>query len=135
MIDELTQMITTWSEVTTVPHRFGGIEFLVGATEIGHIHRGGLVDIPFSRAIRDQLIAEGKAMYHHILPDTGWVSYWMHHEDDLQHVLWLLRLSYLQKQLRKTRELTPELRQQLKALNLSPELEELLTTRYNTATL
>lgn len=135
MIDELTQMISTWSEVTTAPHRFGGIEFLVGKTEIGHIHRGGWVDIPFSRAIRDQLIAEGKAMLHHILPDTGWVSYWMHHEDDLQHVLWLFHLSYLQKQLRKTRELTPELRQQLKALNLSPELDALLTTRYDTATL
>lgn len=135
MVNTVSQVITTWPDITTAPHRFGGVEFLVGKTEIGHIHHGGLVDIPFSRAIRDQLIAEGKAMHHHILPDTGWISYWVHHEEDIPHVVWLFRLSYVQTQLRKAREVTPDLRQHIKALNLSAELEALLLTRYDTATI
>ena len=35
------------------PHRIGGREFRFKAAEIGHIHIGGTVDIPFSRSVRD----------------------------------------------------------------------------------
>jgi Family of unknown function (DUF5519) len=29
------------------PHRFGGREFRFGNAEVGHVHTGGIVDIPF----------------------------------------------------------------------------------------
>jgi hypothetical protein len=42
-----------WPNISTRSHRFGGREFLFGKAEIGHVHTGGVVDIPFPRPIRD----------------------------------------------------------------------------------
>jgi hypothetical protein len=38
---------------------FGGREFLLGTAEVGHMHTGGIVDLPFPRSFRDALLAEG----------------------------------------------------------------------------
>ncbi|MBZ0288771.1 MAG: DUF5519 family protein [Anaerolineae bacterium] len=89
------QTITAWPGVEASPHRFGGIEFTLGGTEIGHIHSNGMVDIPFNRKIRDQLIAEGQSEPHHLLPDTGWITFYIRSDDDVETAVWLFRLSYL----------------------------------------
>ena len=87
--------ITSWQGVEASPHRFGGVEFTLGGTEIGHIHTIGMVDIPFNRKIRDELIAEGKAVPHHILNETGWITFYIRSEADVETAIWLFRLSYL----------------------------------------
>lgn len=86
--------VSTWDGVVAQPHRFGGTEFRLGRGEIGHVHEGGLVDVPFPRAVRDELIAEGVAKPHHRLPESGWVSYWLQSADDVPGALALLRRSY-----------------------------------------
>jgi len=99
-MDVVTEMMATvaqWPGITAHPHRFGGTEFKLSNVEIGHIHRGGLVDIPFPRKIKAQLLSEGKASTHHILPDSGWISFWMRADEDLERAVWLMRLSYLHK--------------------------------------
>src|SRR6266404_9873429 len=53
--------ISAWPNMSVHPHRFGGKEFLFGNAEVGHIHTGGIVDIPFPRSVRDALLAEGLA--------------------------------------------------------------------------
>ena len=63
--DRFVQELSSWPDVTTHPHRFGGREFRFKAAEIGHIHTGGIVDIPFPRLVRDSLLAEGLAEEHH----------------------------------------------------------------------
>ena len=45
------------SQVTENPHRFGGIEFRLGRRELGHLHGDRVADLPFPRAIRDELVA------------------------------------------------------------------------------
>jgi hypothetical protein len=87
--------ITAWTGVEASPHRFGGVEFTLGSTEIGHIHSNGMVDIPFNTKIRDQLIAEEKAVPHHLLKETGWITFYIRSEADIQNAIWLFRLSYL----------------------------------------
>lgn len=94
---ELADKLASWPGITAHPHRFGGTEFKLGTVEIGHIHGGGLVDIPFTRKIKDQLLGEGKAMAHHILPDSGWISFFVRTDEDIDRAIWLLRLSYLHK--------------------------------------
>ncbi|MEO8613344.1 MAG: luciferase family protein [Chloroflexota bacterium] len=89
------EKITVWTGVEASPHRFGGIEFTLGGTEIGHIHNNGMVDIPFNMKIRDELIAEGKVLHHHLLHDTGWITFYIRSETDVQAAVWLFRLSYL----------------------------------------
>jgi hypothetical protein len=51
--ERLEQELSSWPGVSIHPHRIGGREFRFKAAEIGHIHIGGTVDIPFSRSVRD----------------------------------------------------------------------------------
>lgn len=88
------QELLTWPGVTSAPHRFGGIEFHAANHEIGHIHGDRLADLPFPRRVRDELVAAGRANPHHVLPDTGWVSYHLHGSNDVPAVLELFRLNY-----------------------------------------
>jgi len=73
----ITQILTSWEGVSTAPHRFGGVEYLLGTRELGHIHGDHLVDIPFPKKVRDEIVSAGLAAPHHILPETGWVSFYL----------------------------------------------------------
>lgn len=90
----ITQAVTAWEGVTVQPHRFGGVEYVIGRREIGHIHGDHLVDIPFPKRVRDELVAAGRAQPHHILPETGWVSFYLRQEHDVEQAVALLRKSF-----------------------------------------
>jgi hypothetical protein len=91
---QIIDTLLTWPSVKTHPHRFGGMEFRVGTREIGHIHGDALVDIPFPTKIRNELIAAGDAEPHHILPETGWISFYLREERDIDRAIVLLERSY-----------------------------------------
>jgi len=86
--------IAGWEGVSVEPHRFGGVEFRLGRRELGHLHRSGLADLPFPVKVREQLVAEGKADRHHVLPESGWVSRRVRDRDDVAAVIKLFRLNY-----------------------------------------
>jgi hypothetical protein len=86
--------ILSWPGVEALPHRFGGVEFRVNNHEIGHLHGNRLADLPFPVRIREELVAAGRASPHHVLPDTGWVSYYIRGVEDIPAVLELFRLNY-----------------------------------------
>ena|SRR5271167_2421175 len=88
------QVVSGWQDVTVAPHRFGGLEFRLGKRELGHVHGDWLVDIPFPKHVRDEIIAAGDAEPHHILPDTGWVSVFLRADDDVERAIRLLRRSF-----------------------------------------
>lgn len=94
-IETLRLTVTGWPGVTAEPHRFGGIEFKLNGVEVGHVHLNGMVDIPFNSQIRAQLIAEGRAEVHHLLKDTGWITFTIRQPEDVERAVWLFRLSYL----------------------------------------
>jgi hypothetical protein len=52
------------------------------------------VDIPFPKAIRDELVAAGRAEAHHILPQSGWVSIYLRDPADLERAIELLHCSF-----------------------------------------
>lgn len=84
----------SWPGVTSRPHRFGGREYRLGRREIGHVHGDSLVDIPFPRRVRDELVAAGQAEPHHVLPDSGWISFRIEGAGDVGRAIALLRRSY-----------------------------------------
>ena len=88
------QTVLRWEGVTSRPHRFGGIEFRSGRKEFGHLHGDVLLDIPFPRDVRDELIAAGRVEPHHVLPQSGWVSFVLKGPEDIQEAILLLRRSY-----------------------------------------
>lgn len=91
---QIVDTLLTWKGIESHPHRFGGTEFRIGKREIGHIHGDSLVDIPFPTKVHDEIVAAGEASLHHILPDTGWVSFYLKEEEDVQKAIDLLERSY-----------------------------------------
>ena len=89
------EAVTGWERVTEAPHRFGGVEFRLGRRELGHIHGDRLVDIPFPKRVRDEIVSAGDAQPHHILPETGWVSLFINSDEDVERAIRLLRRSFL----------------------------------------
>lgn len=91
---QIIDTLLTWDGVEAHPHRFGGTEFRIGRREIGHIHGDYLVDIPFPKKVRDEIVSNGLAEPHHILPETGWVSFYLRKIDDIEKAIGLLNRSY-----------------------------------------
>jgi hypothetical protein len=91
---QIAREVAGWDGVTVAPHRFGGIEFLVGRRELGHLHGHHLADLPFPVRVREQLVADAKAEPHHILPESGWVSFVIRDASDVPAVIALFRLNY-----------------------------------------
>ncbi|WP_247003439.1 luciferase family protein [Halosolutus gelatinilyticus] len=95
-MNRIESAVSDWPGVEVRPHdRGGGHEFVLDGREIGHVHGDRLADIPFAKRLRDVLLEEGRAEKHHVVPDSGWISYYIRSDDDVDGALWLLRLSYL----------------------------------------
>lgn len=92
--ERIDQSVSGWEGVTSHPHRFGGTEYRLGTRELGHRHGERLVDIPFPKPLRDELVASGAAQAHHVLPESGWVSVYLREPEDIGRAVALLRRSY-----------------------------------------
>jgi hypothetical protein len=125
-LKKLEDVVSAWPNLSVHPHRFGGPEFRFGHAEMGHVHMGGIVDIPFPRSIRDALLAEGLAEEHHWVPNSGWISFHVRSEADLNHALWLMGLSYVRYALKISPDPHRLLEQETERLHLSPQLSSLL---------
>ena len=105
---EITSAVSRWPAVSAAPHRFGGVEYRVGTHEFGHIHGDHLVDIPFPTKVRDEIVSTGQAEVHHLLRDSGWVSFYIRNADDIAHAVDLLQRSYaIAVEQRRRRHVTP----------------------------
>ncbi|HYV74894.1 MAG TPA: luciferase family protein [Candidatus Binatia bacterium] len=93
--------LSSWPDVTTHPHRFGGREFRFKAAEIA--------------------LAEE----HHWVPNSGWITFQVRGEEDLKHALWLMRLSYMRYALKIACDPRRFLDEQSEELQLSPHLKSL----------
>src|SRR5919198_5645247 len=92
-VEAIRAAVAEWPGVTTHRHRFGGVEFRLGRRELGHLHRT-FADLPFPRRIRDELVANGRAKPHHVLPESGWITVPMRTDADVANVIDLLRQNY-----------------------------------------
>ena len=114
--------MSAWSHVSVHAHRFGGREFCFGSAEIGNVHTNGIVDIPFPRLIRDALLANSLAEEHHCVPNSGWMTFRIRSEQDFDHALWLMRLSYLRYTLKTSTNPQKVFEQESEELRLTPHV-------------
>ncbi|MDX1617018.1 MAG: DUF5519 family protein [Candidatus Promineifilaceae bacterium] len=91
---QITSDVTSWEGVSARPHRFGGVEYTIGRREIGHIHGDYQVDIPFPKKARDELLRTGRAQPHHILPESGRITFYLRRQQDVESAIGLLAESY-----------------------------------------
>jgi hypothetical protein len=125
-LEKLEKEVSGWPRVTIHPHRFGGKEFRYQKAEVGHVHMGGIVDIPFPLSIRNALLAEGLADEHRWVPNSGWITFQIRNEQDLKHALWLMLLSYLRYALKTEHDPRKLLESETADLHLSPRFTSLL---------
>ena len=116
----------TWPGVSGHPHRFGGRVFRLGRSEVGHVHNDGAVEIPMTPSFRDELLAEGLAEKHRTQPNSGWISFHVRNEKDVEHAAWLLRLSYLRFALKGVPDPAKRFEQESDRLRLSPRIKAVL---------
>ena len=69
------------------PHRFGGVGFFVGTTEIGHLHGNGLLDLFVGKSFRTDQVRPGRALPHHVFPESVWISFWLESPADVAQAL------------------------------------------------
>jgi hypothetical protein len=93
-IEKIEHEVSAWKGVTTSLHKFGGLQFNYAGKELGHIHRHGILDIPFSRALKESLLQEGRAEEHHVFKQSGWISFYIRSSADADNALSLLTLAY-----------------------------------------
>src|SRR5258706_16407195 len=118
--------VASWPRISVYSHRFGGREYRFANAEVGHVHDGGIVDIPFPRSIRDALLAEGLAEEHRWVPNSGWITFHVRGEGDVKHAVWLMRLSYLRYALKIASDPRRALDEYGEELQLSSKLKSLL---------
>jgi Family of unknown function (DUF5519) len=92
--EQIATAVRSWPGVEAAPHRFGGVEFRLGRRELGHLHGDRIADLPFPRRVRDQLIADGLARPHHVLPESGWITVSIRSDQEAERAIELFRMAY-----------------------------------------
>ncbi|MXQ55460.1 luciferase family protein [Shimazuella alba] len=94
ILETLKRELLSLEGVSVHTHRFGGTEFRYQSKELGHIHGEKLADLPFPKKTRDELVAAEVVKPHHVLPDSGWVSFYIKGEEDIPQLLTLFQMQY-----------------------------------------
>ena len=127
-LDTVRDEILAWPGVMAHAHNYGGTEFRHGTAQIGHIHEGGAVHIPFTRAIHDELLARGLASEHAWSPLSGWTSFQIRSEKDAEHAVWLMRLSYLRYALKGAKDAGEKLDRAADEMSLTLPMKAFLSS-------
>jgi hypothetical protein len=123
----LKDKVLLWPGVSVHPHRFAAREYRFGKAEVGHVHFWGDVDIPFPRPVHDFLLERHLAEQHRWVPDSGWTTFSMRRDSDVEHAVWLMRLSYLRYALKSATNPSELLETEAERLHLSPDLVAILS--------
>lgn len=94
---EIVQWIKNLPNIETKYHKYGGLEFKINDKEICHIHGDGLVDIILTKKTAAEIILTTKAEEHHVIINTGWISYQIKSETDILELKGIIQQSYLEK--------------------------------------
>ena len=92
---ELRQRILNLSGVTE--RQNAGVHedaFFVRGKMFMHIHGHGHCDIHLSKDDQERVLAEGKARSHRWAPETGYVTFMVNNDEDLDRAMDLIRISH-----------------------------------------
>ena len=67
----------------------------VAGREFGRVGDSGVVDVPTTRGLRNQLLTDGLADRHRVRPRSSWVTYRVRSSADAPGAVRLLRFAYL----------------------------------------
>jgi len=125
--ERLSEEVVSWPGISVHPHRFAAREYRFGKAEVGHVHFWGDVDIPFPRPVHDFLLERYLAEQHRWVPDSGWITFRIRGDSDVEHAVWLMRLSYLRYALKSAANPSELFETEAQRLHLSPDLMAILS--------
>lgn len=125
--ERLKDKVSSWPGISVHPHRFAAREYRFCKAEVGHVHFWGEVDIPFPRPVHDFLLERNLAEQHRWVPNSGWTTFRMRGDSDVEHAVRLMRLSYLRYALRSASSPFELLETEAERLHLSPDLVVILS--------
>ena len=94
-MQELSRMVSEKLRLETGFHRFGGLEFRYQGKEIAHMHSNGLLDILFPRNFSSFLIERGVTGLHHVYPASGWTSFMIRGNTNVEFCFQLINYKLL----------------------------------------
>jgi hypothetical protein len=89
-IEVLQEHALTLPNVRLSSHRYGGTAFVHNNYEFAHLHSNGLLDIELTRALASKLISQNRALPHHVLGPSRWISFRLTSPLDVSHASALL---------------------------------------------
>jgi hypothetical protein len=92
--ERMQRELLSWPGVTSGQHRFGGIEFRINGREMGHMHGSSWADLPFPMSERNKLVKTGRAQPHHVIPNSGWVTFYIREDKDVDELVELFKMQY-----------------------------------------
>lgn len=93
-IDELEETVLGFKDTSISVHKYGGSQFNYLTKEFAHLHSNGLLDILFSQKLKREFMLQGRIMSHHVFAESGWISFYIKNEEDLNYAKQLLRIAY-----------------------------------------
>lgn len=93
-IDEIESAVSGWRGAFVTRHKYGGVQFNFNDSELGHIHSNGILDIRFSKNLKQLLLNQGRISHHHVFANSGWISFYIRSKEDVEYAKWLLRIAY-----------------------------------------
>jgi len=91
-VDALLDAVAAIPGITVVARPINTLGFYVRGIELGHVHRGGELDVHLPPEVRDEVISTGGAEHHRHVNDCGWLTYRMRSPEDVREAAWLLEL-------------------------------------------
>lgn len=97
--------VEQWDGVSIVEKRDGAVEFTYDGDDFGHVDDDdGSVDLPLSSKLRAALVEAGRTEPHPVYKESGWTTYWVKSEDDVEEAVNCLRLAYVYYVMKSSQE-------------------------------
>lgn len=93
LLASIEREVLSWPGVSKEPERSNVSVYRFGRRQIGHVHHDGVVDLPFPRAVHDDLISRGFAEPHRG-GFRGVVSYYVRTPENVPGAVELFRMNY-----------------------------------------
>ena len=87
--------VSEWDGVSVLEKQSGATEFVYDGDDFGHVDDDGSLDMPLSMKLRSALVESGRTEPHPVYEKTGWTTYWIGGEEDVEEAVRLLRLAYV----------------------------------------
>ncbi|MVN90661.1 luciferase domain-containing protein [Mucilaginibacter aquatilis] len=94
LIDEIETEVSKWKGVKITSHKYGGLQFNYKQKEIGHIHGNGMLDVLLNKTSKQYISDNKRVREHHSIKSSGWISFSIVSNNDVQMALKLLAMAY-----------------------------------------